>query len=490
LKTHLSWLVFAVCTSTAFSAFAGGFYVGVKGARATGRGGAFTARADDLSAAALNPAGLARGDGWLLHVGNRFSYNAHIFERADTLDYTQNNTMPPVVSFAPVRNQTPWQLLDPIVGVAADFGLEDLRFAWVSYAPSGVSRQEFPIDGGQRYMMVKMEAMLIHHTANFAYSFSDDFALGASLQWITVPQIDYELVIDGNQFGGVVNPVRSDLDMLATVSGADMFTPNAVLGAWYRASPAIELGLSGQVIPADIETDSTLSIDPLSPEITDDITLRRGTQLADDVKLRIPLPVSARAGVRYISVGADGSESFDVELDLGYQVWSRAQRFSLIGNGLEAELFGRRVPVDRIGVEKHWEDNISVHLGSDINVAPEAFTVRGGVFFETAVAPPEYANVDALVGQQMGGALGASLYFGDLEIALAHEFRQFSEYSVSEADGEVYQQVPGSSCPAPYTDPAFCHPVQVAGQQPAPTVNGGTYRAYVHATSLDVLYHF
>lgn len=485
MKTRLLWLVLGLCTAAAGTAHAGGFYVGVKGARASGRGGAFTARADDLSAVALNPAGIAKLDGWFLHAGNRFSNNSYEFTRASTADYGQapegSGLVPPIVSFSAVQNERPWQLLDPIIGLASDFGSDSFTFALVSYAPAGVASQEYPLDGGQRYMMVKMDALMIHHTLNVGWRASSDLKLGASLQWIFVPQLDYQLVIDGNQFPNTVYPVTSPTDVLATVSGSDAFTPNLVLGALYRASESIELGLAAQVIPANIETDSTLALDLLAPDQPDP-TLARGADSADDVKLKIPLPLSIRAGIRYIA------ESFDVELDVGYQTWSRAERFSLLGDGLEAQIFGQQIDVGLIEVEKHWEDTLSVSLGGDVVLSEDLLTARAGLFYETSAAPPAYANVDALVGESMGGALGASIFIGDLEVALSHEQRIFPEYSVAESEARVYQQVPGSSCPAPYTDPGLCRD-EILGQ-PSVAVNAGTYSAHVHATSLDVLYRF
>ena len=73
-----------------------------------------------------------------------------------------------------------------------------------------------------------------------------------------------QLVIDGTPFPGDANPVVSELDMLATTEGSDPFTLNAVVGAWYRPVPAVEFGIAGQIIPSQIETESTLHIDPLA----------------------------------------------------------------------------------------------------------------------------------------------------------------------------------------------------------------------------------
>lgn len=483
--------LFALCAAVLASPDArgdGGYYNGSKGARAAGRAGAFTARADDLSAAAFNPAGLARIESTTLQVGNRFSYNAHSFTRAPTLDFgnTQGG-VPPYVEFATVENSRPWQLLDPLLGVATNFGLRDWGFGLFAYAPAGVGRQEFPVDGGQRYMMVSREAIIVNYTASAAFKQGDGFGVGASLHWISVPRLSYELVIDGNQFPGDVNPVSSELDMLSKITGSDPFTLNAVLGAWWRPAPFLELGISAQVVPTEIQTESTLSVKPLSPQITEEVQLRRQGEPADDVQLTLPLPLTARAGVRYRHLQG-GEELFDIELDAVYETWSRVERFVVDGDGLSAHLLAQRIDIGRIEVEKEWRDTLGLHLGGDYAVLPRRLIVRGGIFYETAVAEPAYANVDFASGQQLGGALGASLFFRGLELVLAYEYRHQPAVGVSEGDARVYQEVPGSQCRPPYTDPNTCHE-QYLGQ-PSPAVNAGTYRAHSHIASLDVLYRF
>ena len=75
----LSILVFLLGIGLGNRALAeGGYYSGILGARASGRAGAFTAAADDATAVSYNPAGLAKVDGTLVHIGNAFSYNVSI----------------------------------------------------------------------------------------------------------------------------------------------------------------------------------------------------------------------------------------------------------------------------------------------------------------------------------------------------------------------------------------------------------------------------
>ena len=79
-----------------------------------------------------------------------------------------------------------------------------------------------------------------------------------------MPRLDYSLVIDGSPFAGAANPVASPLDMTAATTGSDLFTFNAILGAWYRPVPFLQFGLAGQVVPTSIETKSTLAVTPLN----------------------------------------------------------------------------------------------------------------------------------------------------------------------------------------------------------------------------------
>jgi long-subunit fatty acid transport protein len=466
---------------------ADGYFSGTTGARAAGRAGAFTARADDLSAVTHNPAGLAHLEGELLQLGNRFSYNAYAFERRPTLDWgNTEGGIPPYVTFAEVDNDAPLQLLEPFVGVASKLGLHDLTFALSFHAPAGTGRMVFPRDGAQRYMMVRREALIVETTASAAYAPAPNVGLGASLRLVHVPSLRYQLVIDGNPLPRVVNPVSSELDMLATMSGSDPITFSATLGAWWRPAPFLEVAISGWPIPADVEIDGTLAIDPISPEIEGDVVLRRNGVAADDVRLTLPLPLSARAGVRYRGLDGD-RELFDVELDVVYEAWSRVERFRLDSGGLTAELRGQRIDIGTIDIDKRWRDTLGLQLGGDY-VVTRFVTVRGGLFYASAVSPRAYAHVDFASGAQLGGALGASLFLFGAEIALAYQLRHQPAVRVSEGEAAVFQEVPGGQCDPPFTDADTCHP-QYLGR-PAPAVNAGEYRAHAHALSLDVLYAF
>lgn len=483
-----SALVAALALSTAARAD-GGYFEGVKGAHASGRGGAFTARADDISAVELNPAGLTHIDGTIVTIGNRFSYNQRTFERNPTLDWAHPSTTgaPPYVTFPKVKNRAPWQVLDPIVGVASNFGLHDWAFGFAVFSPAGTAREDYPSDGGQRYMMTRRNAQMIDYNLSAAWKYHELFGLGASLQWLAVPTLEYGLIIDGDPLAKAGNPVTSDYDIHATVKGRDLFTLNPILGAWVRPTPSLEIGLSGQVLPSQINAKSKLAVNFVTPKLGDSIQLTRNNAPADDVTLSLPLPMTARLGARYRYLDGD-REVFDVEVDGVYETWSRVKRFRLDSNGIVAYYSMQPVNVGVIDIAKNWRDTFGIHLGGDVAIVPKRATVRAGVYYETPVGDASYSNIDFNDGPEFGGAIGGSVYIGKVELAAAAEYRAQTTVYVADSDARVYQQVPGSGCKAPYTDAGTCNAHYLG--MPAPPVNGGTYNAYSVVASFEATYRF
>ena len=462
----------------------GGYYGGALDARAAGRAGAFVARADDPMAVHYNPAGLATIGGTVFMVGNRFSHNGYSYTRASTLDWgNAAGGVAPMVTFDPVSNEKAAQPLEPLIAIASNLGLRDFGFALAAFAAPGASNLSFPEDGGQRYMMLKREAIFLNYTASAAWKFRDLFGIGATLEWIAVPKLDYSLMIDGSPFAMDAHPVSSPFDMMASTSGADWFTFNAILGAWVRPVPFLQIGLAGQVIPTSIETKSTLTVTPVDPSLGE-IEITRDGLPANDVNVILPLPMMARGGVRYIGLG---THPFDIEVDVEYETWSRVNQFTVDTHGLSAYLLGSDTPLGRIAIAKHWRDTLAVKLGGDVSVIPGVLALRGGAFHETAIADPTYSNVDFPGGRMVGGAAGASYVSGHWEVAVAYQLRHMLGVSVTEPEARVYQQVPASACQGPgYNDPTACNPNYLG--QPSPAINAGSYTATFHHLSLALLY--
>jgi long-subunit fatty acid transport protein len=488
---YLQLPLFIAATALANTALAQGYYSGTQGARAAGRAGAFTARADDVSAVELNPAGLA-GIRTTIQVGNRFSHNAYDYRRQSTIDWGTTDAAgnSPTVQFGVSRNEKPWQFLDPFVGVATNFGLKDWGFAIAAYAPAGIAREQYSENGGARYMMISRDSQIMNYTASVAWKLRDVFGVGATFQWIAVPSLKYRLIINGDvQPRGVgataEKPVNSGLDMRTTVSGSDMFTPNLILGTWLRPVEYLQVGVSAQVIPTSMNIKGHLAVDPVYLDTP--VVLVRGNARADDVTLNLPLPIKLREGVRYRHI-RDGAEVFDLEFDIAYEFWSRVGTFTMESNGIQGNWSGANVNVGRIDIQKHWKNVVTLMLGGDYAVVPNKFTARAGTFYTSGLSDPAYAQVDFVSGPQLGGTLGLSVFAGPLEVAAAYEYRHMLPVSLTERESRVYQQAPGSPCKPPYTDATNCssHYPGV----PSPPVNAGTYHANSHVAALDLLYRF
>jgi long-subunit fatty acid transport protein len=458
---------------------AGGYYIGPIGAKAIGRGGAFTAKADDLSAAMYNPAGFTRIGSTSLQLDNKFSYNTITFDREAFINPSDGA----VTNFARVENTNKFQPLDPLLGLSTTFGLPDWAFAFVVYANSGISSLKFPADGSQKYMMVDRDAMFINYALNVAWKPIEDLSLGVGLQAIVVPSLTYRMTINGtpaNAFGAPTRPDANGGDLLSTIEATDMFTFNAIVGALYRVSPAFELGLSGQIIPSQIEAEGPIKLKFVdivaarnaagTDTLTDPVTMR-GIEPADDVTLTLPLPMTARLGGRYINRRPDGSELFDIELDLSYETWSAVDKLMMDSHGLRGDATAAMFDVGVINVDKQWKDVIGVSLGGDYNAVPGFLDLRMGAYYETAVSDPAYSNVDFVTGQQIGVTLGTTLSFGQFQATLAYEYRAQPAVSTTLAQGQIRQ---------------------VAPLRPNETlvVNAGTYYATAHSAALGLRYVF
>ena len=260
------------------------------------------------------------------------------------------------------------------------------------------------------------------------------------------------------------------------------------MGAWFRPAPSLEFGLAGQVVPANIVTHSTLDAHRPRSDARWARSARRGTATpANDVTVKLPLPLLVRGGARYRHL-AGGRELFDLELDVEYETWSRAKAFTVESNGLVATpLEASTSPIGTITVPKQWNDVLSVKLGGDFNLVPERWTLRAGVYYETAASPSAYANVD-FPGRRAARA-GRSA-----RRCCCSRWRWPSPISCAiNRASPSRRRTPASTsrrpaAPAPPPTPTEQLQRPLSGQPHR--VNAGTYAATSHLVSLAVVYRY
>ncbi len=437
---------------------AGGMTIGDQGSHSEGRGGAFTVKADDLSAIEYNPAGLTNIGGTQFLLSNRFGYAVEEFKRTSIVHRDQD------ISFERVSNNHPWQLLNPLIAAGANFGLKNWAFAIGAYSPPGVATQDFPEDGGQRFMLIERDVKILYYNLSAAWKLRDFLGLGISLQWVDAAQIKLSLVVDGNT-ADVINPAGSPLDFKTVIEGSDHVGVSAIIGFWIKPVPFFQLALSGRIVPTPIDAKCKLGI----VNVDDRIAI---PNMSDDkVTLSMKLPPMARAGVRYIHKKLE-KEVFDLELNIKYEAWSMMDQYTLNGHGLVATLAGHEIEIDKIYIDKNWKDTVSIHLGGDYNILDKRLILRAGTFFETGAKEENHAYVDFFASHRLGGALGTSILFFGLDLSLSYTYIYEFPFVVGLDEGKIKQQVPGRP-----------------GSESA-TVNAGEYNSHYHFGTVSLSYTF
>ena len=152
----MRWKIFLILLLLVpVSTFAGGFEFPDNGTAAMGRGGAFTAKADDPTALYYNPGGLAWLRGWKLLIDSNLAFKHVSFTRAP-----DNG-----VTYPTVHNQS-GPFPGPMLVLTSDFGLKDWTFAAGLYGPSAVGKTSYPDgqDAPQKFELVSMDVMMAFYT--------------------------------------------------------------------------------------------------------------------------------------------------------------------------------------------------------------------------------------------------------------------------------------------------------------------------------------
>lgn len=430
---------------------AGGFEIPDSGTFTLGRGGAFIVRADDPTALILNPGALTRLRGTHLLYDHLLVFEHSRFTRAPS-------DLPPGIDYgfdplAPVENDSSLFGLGGMLIATTDFGLSDWTFAAGIYGPNAHGEKSFSESGGQRYMLTSIEAVLLKPSLAVAWGDRDRFGIGLTLQWVMAPSLAMELAVDGSQ-AGELHAYYSGNDVLAKISLSDMTAFSAILGAWWRPTPAIELGLSGRAVPIALDFDGefTLRNAPGQTQFNE----QQLTVPGSAARLELTLPPTLRGGVRYRHL--DGArEVFDVELDVVYEAWSMLDAYEVELDGTINLFAGAEAP-DTL-IEKRWKDTVSVRLGGTWNAlggdepgglwgdSGGALQVSLGGYWESGAVPENYEHLDFPSFDRFGLGVGVAGRVGPVRLraSYSHVFQEDRE--VSERYGKVYQQRPLDPCP-------------------------------------------
>ena len=310
--------------------------------------------------------------------------------------------------------------------------------------PSRVSSRARPRHsraGGQRYMMLSREAIILNYTASAAWKFRDLFGVGVTLQWIAVPRLDYSLMIDGTRVASrPPTRCRARSTWWRRRRGSDPFTFNAIVGAWFRPVPSLQFGAAGQVVPSEHRrpTARSVTVTPLDPTMRT-VALTRNGLPANDVSVDAAAAADGARGRALPGPGGGRARCFDIELDVEYETWSRVNDFTVEhATGCVANLSGLgRRPRATSRSPRRGATRLAVKLGGDVAVIPGRLALRAGAFYETARRGPRPTPTSTSPAARCSAAPSArSLAFGRWEVAIAYQLRHQATVTVSEPNAQ------------------------------------------------------
>jgi long-chain fatty acid transport protein len=396
------WLVFL--PSTAYGA---AFYVPDLGVRALGRGGAFVARADDLTAAWYNPAGLAD------QGGTRFIADMGFIKQSVNYQRTDETGTP----IGPPIGNTAFPFTIPFLGISSDFGLKNLTFSLSAYGPYS-SKYSYPENGSQRYTLIESGVLEALYQVSVGWRITPWLKVGASIQNVDVGarQKLALAVLPTTPATEGQSDVRVNFDV------NDHLTPNAHFGLLVSPASFLEFGASVKP-PMPVNAEGTLDINQ------DDIARLRakGGLLANlavqgnQVGLKFDLPLVVRSGLRF------KHPRFDIETDFVVERWGGFSRLEVVPKDITYNLTGTPQKLTPIVQDRGYGDAYSIRVGSDIEIIPGKLTARVGYYYETSAVPDQSLNVSSVDTEKHGFTVGVSAKFGWFGISAAYAYVTLAE---------------------------------------------------------------
>lgn len=317
------------------AAFSGGFQLNEHGARAMGQGGAFAARASDLSAIYFNPAGLAYQNGTQIYLGATLIMPQTSFYGPDQLNTNQETKMVSQ-TFSPINVYASCQITDDLV---AGVGVNN---------PYGLGT-EWPASWSGRFITTKVDLQTFFFTPTLAYKFGDKFSLGVGMNYVT---------------GKVtLNSVLSDpFDPHANVS----ITANGTgfgwnVGVMYKPLDDVSIGVSYRS-QVKIDANGTASFDPY-----------RSVYPAGDVSSSLTLPATGYIGIAY-----SPNKNLTLEADYQYVGWSSYKELAITfkkDNSVEV-------------APQNFIDTYIVRLGGEYTMGD--WRLRAGLLYDHTPEPTTY----------------------------------------------------------------------------------------------------
>ncbi len=368
-----------------------GMYLTGYGPETVGRGGANLAISDRVLALNFNPAGIGQLQ------GNHLSYSLSML--APGLDNENLINQPndardryfplPAIAYVRGGKETPWTWG---VGFLAQGGM-------------GATFEEFDTFFGTRDETFS-EVRFMTLSPTVAYSFSDDLAIGATLN-LGYADASFRF-FPNTSFFNVQDPQNSffgvDLDQ------AGGLQTSVRVGAWWRAHPKLAVGLVYQT-----ETESDFGGGDMRVDFSNHPLLGQKVAYTADVD---GFTFAAQAGIGFAYRPGD---RWTLALDVKRYFWDHAID-TIVVTASDPEVQGAP-PVLTLPFVFDWRDQWVFAAGADVKLN-DRFTLRGGYNFgenpvpDDTLTPLFPANVEHHLSFGLCWLKGSRSY----ELAIEHAF--------------------------------------------------------------------
>jgi long-chain fatty acid transport protein len=359
------------------AAHAGGFYVPEVGPRAVALGGAMAADDQDASTLFHNPAGLAglAGRTEVQAASGLFLPDVSYFRRP-----VEDPGTGETLRFDRVGNENA-VIVAPWLGAAIALPRRDLELGLGLYAPFGATL-EFPAEGAQRHVVTSISLRTIWVGPSLAWQGPGGLRLGASLAYVygdlALEQANAIPYVTGDpeQFP---DP-DAGLEGKTRVQGSDPLSFGATLGAqWVSPGGRLVLGLSVTTpVTLEMEGDAVVQNAGITALVdAEGQVMQPAGERRDDVRLSLPLPLVARAGVR-----ARVSDALHLSADVNWQRWSTFESLTIDFVNEYELLPTPGAYLYDVEVVNAWKDTFTVRLGAEARPFAMPLTLRAGALFD------------------------------------------------------------------------------------------------------------
>lgn len=393
------------------TAWAGNMFLPARGARALGRGGAFTAGVDDGSAIYYNPGGLADIEGVSVLVDGALIFQRAGYDRVDSGGNPQphvqaNMNLIPIPTLA-----VTWQ--------PRGIPHHRLTFAagvWTPY----LGLDTWPTNGPQRYSNITLNGSILT-VAELAMSIkiTEWFRLGFGFENMFIhfnSKVDLSACTELN-----CAPEDPGFDALTQVDSDSWWTPSGVIGAIFKFD-RIRIGANLQ-LPFWVRSSGTVA-----SRLPSDPFFANAAIHGNQVGVDFDLPLTARLGIE-----ARPIDRLRIEADVDYEAWSMQQNFTV----KPKNVYISGVPgignyyLNTLYLVRDLQDTYAVHLGGEFETVRNRLWGRIGWAYESNATPNKAASVLTPDAARNLLTLGGSLKLWGVRFDLAYAHVFFSDRNVT-----------------------------------------------------------